>query len=59
VNLAIVRGRLIREMTRGDLLALHEQITESLPLCSQELNETHAPLLMELEAIEDELESRI
>lgn len=53
-----LRGQRIEEMSKDDLIALHDQIDAELPEDLEQLNKTHVPKLQELEAIEDELERR-
>jgi hypothetical protein len=53
-----LRGRVIEEMSRDELIALHAQIDAELPDDLEQLSNAHVPKLHELETIEDELERR-
>jgi hypothetical protein len=54
----MLRGRLISEMSREELIILHEQIDRELPDDIDKLTNADIAKMYEMEAIEDELTSR-
>jgi len=54
----ILRGKRIEEFTRQELITLYHQLEAELPDNMNQLEQSHAPKLLELDLIQDELERR-